>query len=139
MAGGDRSLVPFAAIGIAALTYILPALHRHRAAVGNAWLLVLAAFGLFASVAVQEWMEHHLAWPEWLAPTRMVVEEGTAIVVLALFSVFLVNRTALSLTVSHLLPLGFAALLLQRLRRHSPAPDEACRSQVVGSTPSTGH
>jgi len=85
---GLTALIPFGIIGVAVLAYGLRGLYLHRDVTGNGWLWILAAFGVFGTVIIQELLEHNLdwtQWPDWVWPSRMVVEEGSELVGFFLF------------------------------------------------------
>ncbi|NNL87138.1 MAG: hypothetical protein HKP27_15855, partial [Myxococcales bacterium] len=76
--------VPFAALGAGLLIYALMLACRNPASRGVA-LRVFAGFALLGSVAVQEYLEHTVSWPSWLAGVRVAVEEGSE-----LFGMFII-------------------------------------------------
>ncbi|MGH8644099.1 MAG: hypothetical protein ACREX4_06425 [Gammaproteobacteria bacterium] len=77
--GDHRSLVPFAIVGFVALVYGVRQLYLHRHLVGNAWILFIAAFACFGSVAGQEYIEHAFRWEGVAKAFRLVIEEGSEI------------------------------------------------------------
>lgn len=88
-------VAPFAAVllGAAAWSFWQLWWHpRHR----RDSVLIAVAFALFASVALQEYIQHAIVWPEALRPLRMLVEESTELVaMLLLISVGLKNSKGL--------------------------------------------
>lgn len=81
---GTYALLPFVAAGGCVLLASLAMLWRRRAALPGCWLLVAFAFGLFGSVFAQEYAEHNVDWPTWILPLRVVAEEGTELVGMAI-------------------------------------------------------
>lgn len=75
--------------------YVVAKLFRHPET-KTASVLICIAFGLFASVAGQEWIEKSLPWsqfPRWTRVLRPVVEEGTELgAVLLLFAAVVTQR-----------------------------------------------
>jgi len=85
------SYLPFAIVLITLLTYSLVQFVSDEEHRGTAWLVALA-FALFASVALQEFIEHRVEWPERIVPYRAIVEEGTELLaMLILLRVSMVN------------------------------------------------
>jgi hypothetical protein len=73
------ALLPFAIVllGLAGWSSVrLFMRHRPRSDV----VLIAVSFACFASVALQEQLEHALDWPAWALPLRLGVEEGTELV-----------------------------------------------------------
>jgi hypothetical protein len=69
-------LLPIGLGALLLLAYSLIVLHR----IGHARktvFFILCGFALFGTVAVQEYLEHHLNWPDWMSGLRTGVEEGT--------------------------------------------------------------
>jgi hypothetical protein len=92
----EWSLVaPFAAVLLGAAAWSFWQLWRHPLHRRDSVLIALG-FVLFASVALQEFIQHAVVWPEALQPLRMLVEESTELVaMLLLISVGLRNSTGL--------------------------------------------
>gem|GEM_PF-5095868 len=67
-------------IAVAAILIALGAYSGLRLFAGRATrslaLLLAVAFALYASVVLQEFIEHRVAWPEWSRAPRVVMEEG---------------------------------------------------------------
>ncbi|MDJ0595878.1 MAG: hypothetical protein QNJ72_38840 [Pleurocapsa sp. MO_226.B13] len=78
--------IPFALVGGALLIYSLVKLFL-RSGTKKSALLIMFAFILFASVALQEYIEHSVNWPYWATGIRVGVEEGTEL--LGIFLCFL--------------------------------------------------
>jgi hypothetical protein len=73
---GWLGLLPFALLFVGLLIAALVPLYGQPESRKLVYL-VLTAFGLFALVALQEYLEHLLPWPLWLRSIRGGVEEGT--------------------------------------------------------------
>ena len=74
--GGWSVVVPVILLGAvpflyAVLTLLIETTTRKSA------ILILAGFGLFGSVAVQEYIEHIIIWQSWMVGLRVGIEEGT--------------------------------------------------------------
>lgn len=93
---GLKYLAALGVVGLALTSYGLEQLHRARVPARTLWLLLLA-FGLLASVPIQEVLQHALEWDDQLIyGLRAFVEEGTEIVAMLIF-VSLGRATSLSL------------------------------------------
>lgn len=83
-ASGWNELVPYALIYLflsAFFFFTLIRISKLRFSV----ILITLGFVLYASVALQEYIEHLVTWPEWMLGIRLVIEEGTE-----LFATFLI-------------------------------------------------
>lgn len=94
-AGSWANYIPYAFIGLAMLTYALIRLFLKKETTQSAFL-ILCAFILFGSVALQEYIEHALAWAPWMSGIRVGVEEGTELLgtLLCLFAIVPHTRQA---------------------------------------------
>ena len=77
VAGSHLSLVPFAIIVVGLAGYGFFSLIHRRDLFGRAWICFAAAFALFASVYLQELIEHAREWSRIAWALRAVIEEGT--------------------------------------------------------------
>ncbi len=74
--GSWSNFIPYAVIGVILIAYSFITLLLDKKTRKSA-LLILLAFTLFGSVALQEYIEHAVDWPYWLIGIRVGVEEGT--------------------------------------------------------------
>lgn len=74
--GSFSSLLPYGLGVVGLLTYALVKLFKYKETQRSA-LFILLGFTLFASVVFQEYLEHALAWPNWLQPIRFGIEESS--------------------------------------------------------------
>jgi hypothetical protein len=93
---GLSRIVPFGLAGLAATTYALVQLYRGGVS-GRRLGIIIAAFALFGTVAVQEKIQHLLVWQnQWIYGARALLEEGVEIVgMLLLVGVTRANTAAL--------------------------------------------
>jgi hypothetical protein len=80
---GWRGLLGFGVVFGLALAYSIGRLMKNEATRRPAWLLS-GAVVLFASVALQEQIEHVIAWPAFLRGPRVGVEEGIEMLAIVL-------------------------------------------------------
>ena len=74
--GSWSNYIPYAIAAVSLLIYALIKLSAKTQTRKSA-LLILVAFILFGSVALQEYIEHAINWTGWLIGVRVGVEEGT--------------------------------------------------------------
>ncbi|MGI9259528.1 MAG: hypothetical protein ACR2QQ_11890, partial [Gammaproteobacteria bacterium] len=72
-------LAPFALILIALYAHMSLAFLKHQDH-QKLWLWITGAFILFTSVALQEYVEHRIPWPDSWRPIRTSAEEGSELV-----------------------------------------------------------
>ena len=72
-------LVPFAMVLIALYAHMSIAFLKHQDH-QKLWIWITGAFVLFASVALQEYVEHRISWPDSWRPIRTSAEEGSELV-----------------------------------------------------------
>lgn len=89
--GGWSDLLPYALVCVALCIYSLTKLLATKSSRQSAYL-ILGAFLLFFSVALQEYLEHAFIWPFWLSGIRVGVEEGTELFALVLCLAALVRQ-----------------------------------------------
>ena len=82
LSGGISSNIPFAVPAVLLLIFTLRRMWRLGSR--RRFWLTLSAFTAFGFVALQEYLEHAVAWPWWVRGMRFAVEEGTE-----LFGIFL--------------------------------------------------
>ncbi len=88
---GDFALLPFAVVGGALAAYGIRGLFSRRELLGRAWLLVLYALGLLASVYLHEFAGRRFHWAFWTEGIRLVAEEGTELAGVFLLLVAMVH------------------------------------------------
>jgi hypothetical protein len=103
--GGWSNLAPYAIAGGILLAYVLARLFGQKAT-RRAAMLITAAFSLFGIVALQEFLEHTLAWPFWTTGIRAGVEEGTELfaVLLCLLAVASQRQEAAPSSIKRVIP-----------------------------------
>jgi len=74
--GGWFNLLPYAIICLTLFSYFFIKLINIPGKRKSA-LLITTAFALYASVVLQEYLEHLIQWPSWMKGLRLGIEEGT--------------------------------------------------------------
>lgn len=86
------AFLPIALIFASMLAYGMRILYRFDRYRRTVWFIGLA-FALFASVAVQERIEHRVDWPSSLVGLRAVIEEGTELLATLILIKVVMNNT----------------------------------------------
>ena len=82
--GSWFNYIPYGLVGISLTIYALIKLFSQPNTRKSAFLIVIA-FILFASVALQEYIEHAVEWSDWLVGIRVGVEEGTELLAILFY------------------------------------------------------
>ena len=122
--GSWSNYIPYAIAAVSLLIYTLIKLFAKTQTRKSA-LLILVAFILFGSVALQEYIEHAINWTGWLMGVRIGIEEGTELLgtLLSLTAVVIQREPKDSQSIEALLPnlqsiKSFSYLLLFGLFLH---------------------